>query len=131
ILITPLYHSERFNGIQFSDRTVRLIEADPSGAALVDLNRLILEEIYPNEIKKRRPKLFPDYAVHFHQRMAAMIQRKAAVARNMHAGVYVGKKPLSALFEDPEELMNSLIAAGYVDRNHPRDSKFLDFLRFD
>ncbi|HEX7720870.1 MAG TPA: iron-containing redox enzyme family protein [Pyrinomonadaceae bacterium] len=130
VLVNPLYDSEAFKGVKFTDQTLKLIKADPKGAALVDLNRIILGEIYP-EIQKRKPQLFPDYKKYFHQRMAALIKRKAPVAKEMHKGINLAGKNLSALFDDPDELMNALITVKYVDKNHPRDSKFFEFLEFN
>lgn len=130
VLINPLYDEEAFKGVKFSDQTLKLIKADPKGVALVDLNRIILEEVYP-EVQKRKPQLFPDYKKYFHQQMAALITKKAPVGKQMHKGIHLGGKNLAALFDNPDELMNTLVSVKYVDKNHPRDSKFFEFLEFN
>jgi len=48
----PLYTTERFSGIQLTNDIVNRAEANPSGNDLVHLNRLLLEEAFPNFIAK-------------------------------------------------------------------------------
>ncbi|MBI3267413.1 MAG: AI-2E family transporter [Planctomycetes bacterium] len=47
-----LYNEERFAGVTLPERMQRLVQASPEGEHLVRLNRLLLEEAYPQEIDK-------------------------------------------------------------------------------
>jgi len=46
----PLYDAQRFSKVKLTDRTRRLAEQNPQGEDLVRLNRLLLEEAYPQGI---------------------------------------------------------------------------------
>jgi SMI1 / KNR4 family (SUKH-1) len=43
-----LYDEERFKGIQLSEKAKSLIEKNPSGESLVRLNRILMDDAYPN-----------------------------------------------------------------------------------
>jgi len=43
-----LYDEERFKGIQLSEKAKNLIEKRPSGESLVRLNRILMDDAYPN-----------------------------------------------------------------------------------
>jgi hypothetical protein len=131
ILVDPLYDPTAFKDVKFSDQTLSLIKANPTDAVLVDLNRLIFEEVYTSEVGKRKTKLFPDYKEYFRQKMREMIKSKAPIAKELHRGVNIGGRNLATLFDTPDELMNILVAIKYVDKNHPRDSKFFEFIEFN
>ncbi len=75
--------------------------------------------------------LWPDLQRYHGQRMAALIQRKAPVAKQVHGGRAVAGAPLSELFGDPPRLMEALVEGGYVDVEHPRRSRFLELLAFE
>jgi AAA-like domain len=45
-----LYDEERFKEIELTEQTSILVEQNPQGKALVRLNRMLLEEAYPEEI---------------------------------------------------------------------------------
>jgi hypothetical protein len=75
--------------------------------------------------------LWPDLQRYHGQRMAALIQRKASVAKQVHGGRAVAGAPLSALFDDPPRLLQALVEGGYVDVEHPRRSRFLELLAFE
>jgi phage tail-like protein len=47
-----LYDEQRFAGVELTEETRKLIKKEPKDKALVYLNRLLLEEAYPNEIAK-------------------------------------------------------------------------------
>jgi len=47
---TDLYDPKRFEGITLGPATTRLIDEKPSGADLVRLNRLLLEDAFPVEL---------------------------------------------------------------------------------
>ena len=49
-----IYEASRFAGVHLSRETLALISASPTGANLMRLNRLLLEEAYALEIAKRR-----------------------------------------------------------------------------
>jgi hypothetical protein len=48
----PLYDEERFKGIKLTEQTQALIKDTLQGKALIRLNRILLEEVYPDEILK-------------------------------------------------------------------------------
>jgi hypothetical protein len=47
-----LYDEQRFEGVELTNEIREMIEKQPQGEDLVDLNRHLLEASYPNEIKK-------------------------------------------------------------------------------
>ena len=47
-----LYETERFAGVKLSPATTNLLAQKPQGAALMQLNRLLLADAYPQEISK-------------------------------------------------------------------------------
>jgi phage tail-like protein len=49
-----LYEAERFKEIQLSEETIGLIKRNPAGEDLIRLNRILLEDAYPNEIERSR-----------------------------------------------------------------------------
>ena len=51
-----LYDEQRFENIKLSDDVLELIEGNPQGQDLVELNRMLLEEAYPQEIEKHKVK---------------------------------------------------------------------------
>ena len=56
----PLYEQERFAGVTLSAHALQLAGENPKDAAMLQLNRLLLEEIYPKEIA---PKGFMGHVV--------------------------------------------------------------------
>ena len=48
-----IYEVERFAGVALSDETKELLKKKPRGEELVRLNRLLLEDAYPDEIARR------------------------------------------------------------------------------
>jgi len=53
VLQVPLlYDQERFKAVQLSEQTQSLIKEYPSGKGLVRLNRMLLEDAYPRNIRK-------------------------------------------------------------------------------
>ena len=52
IIAKPLYDEERFAEVHLSERTRKLLAANPQSQRLVCLNRRLLEEAYPQEITK-------------------------------------------------------------------------------
>ena len=51
-----LYDEQMFENIELSDELLELIEDNPQGQDLIELNRLLLEEAYPQEIEKYKIK---------------------------------------------------------------------------
>ena len=47
-----LYDAERFSGVSLRPKTLKLLAAQPVGARLAMLNRLLLEDAYPEEISQ-------------------------------------------------------------------------------
>lgn len=60
------------------------------------------------------------------QRMAALVKRKAPVARQSHGSARLGDRLLNDLFDDPPALMEALATnlEGWIDPANPRDSRF-------
>ena len=57
--VENLYDEERFMQVELTKKTKKLLEKKPEGDGLIRLNRLLLEEAYPNEIgdsKKSTPR---------------------------------------------------------------------------
>lgn len=48
----PIYNEERFKSIQLTDRVMERVKKNPQEPELYHLNRLLLEEAYPNLIEK-------------------------------------------------------------------------------
>ena len=53
-----LYDKQRFSNVKLSDEIMRFMKNKPKGKDLIQLNRLLLEEAYPNEISNIRFDLF-------------------------------------------------------------------------
>ncbi len=53
------YSEERFGLIMLTDATKKLVEEKPSGKQLAHLNRLLLQQYYPQIIMAREPPVFP------------------------------------------------------------------------
>ena len=49
---SPVYDAMRFKGLPLRPQTQRLLGQNPSGDELVLLNRLLIEDAYPNELRK-------------------------------------------------------------------------------
>jgi hypothetical protein len=47
---SKLYNNKRFEDVNLDERTKRLIEGEPKGRDLMSLNRLLLEQAYPDEL---------------------------------------------------------------------------------
>jgi len=126
----------RFKAVRLSPETLLLINHNPhpTGVDLIDLNRWLLEDAYPLGIAKK--KAFPDIKAYHRARMRDLVARKAPVAKNgVHDGVMLEDlvnnvtKPLSLLFDDPDQLLDMLANSSLIDIRHPRQSAFFD--RFD
>jgi hypothetical protein len=52
----PIYDQRRFQAINLSPETLRLLEQDPHGQDLFHLNRLLLEDAYPTELARNPRK---------------------------------------------------------------------------
>jgi thioredoxin-like negative regulator of GroEL len=59
----PLYDPARFAGIKLSDRTLRFVKEDPQSHTRIRLNRLLLEEAYPELLTKSLGGVYPDMEI--------------------------------------------------------------------
>jgi len=59
-----IYDTNRFAGIQLSARTQRFIRQNPQSHTRIRLNRILLEEAYPNIIGKSIGGVYPDLEIH-------------------------------------------------------------------
>jgi hypothetical protein len=59
-----LYTTNQFQHVRLSDHLQRFVEQNPRGHTLVRLNRLLLEEAYPDDIRKSSGGLYPDREIH-------------------------------------------------------------------
>jgi thioredoxin-like negative regulator of GroEL len=59
-----LYDTNRFAGIQLSERTQRFLRQNPQSHTRIRLNRILLEEAYPNIIAKSIGGVYPDLEIH-------------------------------------------------------------------
>ena len=50
-----IYNVDRFKDAKFSDRTLKLMAANPTGDKLVRLNRMLIDDCYPTEIIRAKP----------------------------------------------------------------------------
>jgi hypothetical protein len=78
-----------------------------------------------------KPVCFPNYKIDAYDRMIALVSRRSDIAKEVHKAKSVGGQSLSALFDTPSKLLEGLQSAGYVNPEHPRDSRFLKLLEFD
>ncbi len=128
-----LFTTDRFVHVRLSDETRRLLASRPRDEELVRLNRTLLEEAYPDEIAEIpevEPVWFPDYKTYYRQKMIDLVQRKAKAAKPLHRDIAYGGRNLAELFDDPEQLLDTLLEAGFFDKDHPRDSTFFGLLEF-
>ncbi len=51
-----IYDAQRFAGVTLRPETQKLLASNPHGAALIRLNRLLIEDAYPNEIVTMRSR---------------------------------------------------------------------------
>jgi hypothetical protein len=63
--------------------------------------------------------------------MLALVRRKAPFASQLHGGIVIGGKPLSSLFDRPQELLDLLVKEQLVNPKHPRDSRLLALMQFE
>ena len=126
---------DRFKDVNLSPATRDLLKTNPTptGVDLIDSNRWLLEEAYVAGIAKKQP--FPNVADYYRNRMVELIKRKAPVARNgPHSSVVLSdptvSKPLDKLWDNPADVMDMLVRSGYIDVQHPRESRFFDRLTF-
>jgi hypothetical protein len=146
LALDGLWDPKRFEGVAQRERTKQLLSEflkikpeQRSVADIVEVNRYLLEDALPDLLIKRQPRMFPDYQAFFARQMADLIRKKAPIALPVHKGKIVqgvndsGRSQsydLGGLFENPSMLMSVLQTAGYVDPEHPRQSKFFDYLEF-
>lgn len=78
-----------------------------------------------------KPDCFPNYKSDAYERMIALVSRRSDIAKEVHKAKSVGGQSLSTLFDDPPKLLQGLQSAGYVNPEHPRDSRLLKLLEFD
>jgi len=78
-----------------------------------------------------KKECWPDFKAYYRQQMIRLIERKAPIAKDVHQGVSIGGQALSALFDDPEALLNALEKHNYVDPDRPRDSRLLKLTEFN
>ncbi len=57
------YNTNRFSGVQLSEKLQRFIVQDPQSHTRVRLNRLLLEHLYPKEIAKSPGGVYPDLEI--------------------------------------------------------------------
>ena len=60
----PLYRKDRFEGVDLSSRTRRLIAENPRGHTRIRLNRLLLEEAFPGFIARSPGGVYPDLEIY-------------------------------------------------------------------
>jgi L-lysine epsilon oxidase-like protein/heme oxygenase-like protein len=121
----------RFKGITLSAETLALINHNPTpvGVDLIDLNRWLLEDAFPLGISRKTP--FPDINGFYRSRMRDLIVNKAPVAKNgVHDSVMLNGKPLAKLFDDPDQLLDTLANSALINIQHSRQSAFFDRLDF-
>jgi hypothetical protein len=52
ILGPALYEAARFKGVSLRPATTNLVQQNPTGLDLADLNRLLIEDAYPSELSR-------------------------------------------------------------------------------
>ena len=103
------------------------------GFGLKLINRMLIvdrKQININLIDPEHPDCFPDLKEHAKQRMIALIQKHAELGDSVHRAVSLGEHSLSRLFQNPDKLLESLVSNGYVDPEHPQDSKLIKLFDF-
>ena len=86
----PLYSPERFAGIAIPNRLRRMIDANPAGKRLAELNRRLLEVAYPREIVARP-------AMRVESRMGSLLTVLAAMLAG--GAIYLGSLRLMKVDE--------------------------------
>jgi type VI secretion system protein ImpF len=100
-----IYDQERFAGVRLPKDVMRLIEDTPRGVNVPLLNRMLLDEAYPNEIHKMR-RLVPNYSIR---------QLKDDVARDLAALLNTRQELQFGVPEEYKELKGSLLEYGVPD----------------
>jgi hypothetical protein len=128
-----LYQKGLIPDPQLQQDTKALIEERPDGEQLVRLNRLLLRDGFERsiaDIPKMPQQWFPDYRSHFRKRFVDLVARKASTAKPFHKHAAIGDRNLGELFSNPDELVTALEASSLINRQHPRDSRLLELVRF-
>jgi len=98
------------------------------------INRMLIvdrKQININLIDPKQPHCFPDLQEQAKQRMITLIQKHADLGDSIHRAVSIGGQSLSSLFKNPDKFLESLVSNGYVDPEHPQDSKLIKLFDFD
>jgi type VI secretion system protein ImpF len=100
-----IYDQVRFKGVRLPKEVMRLVEDTPRGVNVPYLNRMLIDEAYPNEIHKLR-KLNQNYGVR---------QLKDDVARDLMALLNSRRELQAGAPEEFQELKGSLLEYGVPD----------------
>jgi hypothetical protein len=122
-----IYEPSRFDGVSLSADTQRLLKLRPkNGVDLIDLGRCLLEDAFPDGIAHRIG--FPDLRQHYASKMTKLIRTKIPVAVQSHRRV----RWLTAAFKaGPEAVMQALVDHGFIDIDHPANSRLFEKTKFD
>jgi type VI secretion system protein ImpF len=100
-----IFDPDRFAGVRLPKEVMRLVEDTPRGVNVPFLNRMLLDEVYANEIHRMR-RLAPTYSIR---------QLKDDVARDL-AGLLNTRQELQfGVPEEYKELKGSLLEYGVPD----------------
>jgi hypothetical protein len=93
--------------------------------------RLLIDKKVINVGTATDPVCYPDLKAYYRGQMLELVARKAEAAKQVHGGVTLAGVPLNQMFDKPNLLIDALIAGGFVDIAHPRDSRIFELMTFE
>lgn len=104
---------------------------DSFGLKLIErMLKVDRKQINVNLQDPEQPQYLPNLEKQAKQRMLDLISKHAELGDSMHREILIGGQSLSKLFKHPEQLLESLVSNGYVDPEHPRDSRLIKLFDF-
>ena len=100
-----LYDNQRFSGLKLSRETRQMVDSVLPGTNVPFVNRALLDEVYPDEIWKRRRETV-SYSIR---------QMKEHVARDLSALLNTRRELLTEIPEEYKELKGTILEFGLPD----------------
>ncbi|MDR4485992.1 MAG: type VI secretion system baseplate subunit TssE [Nitrospirales bacterium] len=100
-----LYAPKHFEGIILSEETIRLMQDQPTGRGLMFLNRMLIEDVYPNHLRTRRVSDTP----------YSLTELRQSLSRDLEALLNTRQEWLEDMPTHYKELPKSILLYGLPD----------------
>jgi SMI1 / KNR4 family (SUKH-1) len=133
-----LYDDERFKGVQLSEKAKNLIEKRPSGESLIRLNRILMDDAYPNATGRNHyhlvetdisPKVIESGWLGYPGATEDQIAGLEARLGKSLPPSYRDFLKVSNGFRQPGMMTERLLSAGEVDWFHVRHQELVDICK--